>query len=91
VRPGALSVPPGGRIAVRVTPRAGADRFEIRPDGTLQIWVTAAPADGAANAAVIALVARALGAPKSALSMVRGAASRNKLLQIDPDVASRLA
>lgn len=84
-----IPVPPDGRIAVRVTPRASADRIEARPDGSVQAWVTAPPADGAANAAVIALVARALGVPKSALTLARGAASREKVLQLDPAAVPR--
>ncbi|HWW58556.1 MAG TPA: DUF167 domain-containing protein, partial [Sphingopyxis sp.] len=45
-----------GRIEVRVTP--GASRDEIRiVDGTVQLRVTAPPADGAANDAVLKLLA----------------------------------
>ncbi len=75
------------RLAVRVTPRGGRDAVDGwaqdaagRP--LLKVRVSAAAADGAANAAVIALLAKALGRPKSALSIVRGAAARVKQIEV---------
>lgn len=49
----------------------------------------AKPEDGAANAAVEAVVAKALGVPKSAVRVVTGAKTRIKGLQVDgpPDLA----
>jgi len=71
-------------LSVRVTPRASANRIESQPDGSVKAWVTAAPADGAANEAVLALLAKELGIPKSALSIVKGHAARNKRIRIAP-------
>jgi uncharacterized protein YggU (UPF0235/DUF167 family) len=71
------------RIAVRVTPRAGRDQILGWENGELSVRVTAAPDGGGANAAVCALVARALGVPKSAVRVARGHASRHKLLEAD--------
>lgn len=75
-----------GLIALRVTPGASADAVALdrTPDGAplLRVRVTAPPADGAANAAVLKLLARALGAPKSALSIERGASGRDKLVRL---------
>jgi uncharacterized protein YggU (UPF0235/DUF167 family) len=71
------------RLTVRATPKAG--RNEIagrRADGALLVRVTAAPEDGRANAAVCALVAKALGVPKSAVRVVRGETSRDKILEV---------
>jgi uncharacterized protein YggU (UPF0235/DUF167 family) len=48
------------------------------------VRVTAAPEDGKANAAVIALLAKALGVPRSALAIVRGATARDKIIRL-PD------
>lgn len=71
----------GGRIEVRVTP--GASRDEVRiTDGTVQLRVTAPPADGAANEAVLRLLAAALGVPPRDLTLLRGGASRIKLIGI---------
>jgi uncharacterized protein YggU (UPF0235/DUF167 family) len=72
------------RLTVRATPKAG--RNEIagrRADGALLVRVTAAPEDGRANAAVCALVAKALGVPKSAVRVVRGETSRDKILEVE--------
>lgn len=71
---------------MRVTPRGGRDAVEGwtrdaegRP--MLKLRVAAAAADGAANAAVIALLARALGVPRSTLSILRGQAARLKQVE----------
>ena len=76
------------RLAVRVQPGASADRIEGR--GTddagrifLKVRVRARPQDGAANAAVEALVAKALGLPKSAARVVTGGKTRIKGLEIE--------
>ena len=64
----------------------GASRDEIKVDnGTVQLRVTAPPADGAANEAVLRLLAAALGRPRRDLTLLRGAAARIKLVGIAPD------
>ena len=67
---------------VLVQPRAS--RVQIGPlhDDRLKIAVTAPPVDGEANAAVIELVAKALGVPKRAVEVIAGAASRRKTLRV---------
>lgn len=70
-----------GRLAVRVTPGARVEALEIA-DGRLLAKVRAKPEDGKANAAVIELVAAGLGIAPSCLRLLRGATSREKLLQI---------
>jgi uncharacterized protein YggU (UPF0235/DUF167 family) len=76
------------RLTVRVTPRGGRDAVEgwgrdeaDRP--VLRLRVTAAADDGAANAAVIALLAKTLGRPRSAIRLLRGAAARVKQIEVD--------
>lgn len=49
----------------------------------LKLRVSAAAADGAANAAVIALVAKRLKLPKSAVRIASGETARIKRLEID--------
>lgn len=74
----------GATIEVRVTTRSRRDIVEPpRPDGTLDIRVTAAPADGAANRSVVKLVAACFGVAKSNVSIVSGATSRHKRLRIE--------
>jgi len=71
------------RLKLRVKPGARRDAIEGEQAGALLVSVTA-PADrGRANEAVVALLARAVGVPKSAISIRSGAASREKLLEID--------
>ena len=69
-----------GRVLVRVSPRASRNLVEVR-DGAVRVYVTSAPTDGQANAAVIELLAKKLGVAKSLLTIVRGDTSREKLIE----------
>ena len=74
-------------VHLRVTPNAGRDGIdgaETRDDGSsvLRVRVTAVPDKGRANAAVIALMAKALGVSKSAISLRSGETSRFKTLAV---------
>jgi uncharacterized protein (TIGR00251 family) len=76
-----------GQIAIRVTPRSarpGIGGWRAGADGReeLEIRVSEAPADGAANAAVIRLLAKALGVPKSDVTIVSGQSSRHKRVAV---------
>lgn len=71
-----------GRLALRVTPGARVEGIGIE-NGTVQVKVRAKPQDGAANDAVLALLAQALGTAPSRLTLLRGRASREKLVQLD--------
>lgn len=83
------------RISVRVTPRASRDTVTgFDGEGVLGIRVTAAPADGAANAAVSKLLAKALGLPQRDVVLVSGAAARLKSFDVPleaSEVRDRLA
>lgn len=91
--------PTGLSLFVRVTPNAGRNAIEgveQRDDGSavLRLRVTAVPDKGKANAAVIALLAKALGIPKSSISVSNGQTSRLKTLAISGEpvlLQSRLA
>ena len=76
-------VAPAARIAVRVTPRGGRDALTLDEAGGIHVRVTAPPEDGRANDAVRRLLARALGVAPTRLTLVGGAASRDKLFRID--------
>lgn len=76
-----------GILAIRVTPRAakpGIGGWRAGADGReeLEVRVAEAPADGAANEAVIRLLAKALGVSRSELSIISGQTSRHKRLAI---------
>jgi len=83
------------RLHIRVTPRSNRDAIEgFDMEGTLHIRVTAPPADGAANAAVAKLLARALDLPARDVVLVSGATARQKAFEIPLDtdeVRGRLA
>jgi len=74
-------------VQVRVTPNAGEDAVAgcaLRDDGSaiLQLRVKAVPDKGRANAAAAALMARTLGVPKSAVSLISGATARLKSFSV---------
>jgi uncharacterized protein YggU (UPF0235/DUF167 family) len=68
-------------LTIRVTPRASRDTLTIE-DGQLRIRLRAAPVDGAANAALIALLAERLRLPRRAITIVQGDTARVKRLAI---------
>jgi len=76
------------RLIVRLTPRGGRDAVEgwaRDADGRpyLKARVAAPPLDGAANAALEKLIAKALMRPKGAVRVVAGGQARVKQLEID--------
>ena len=70
-----------GCLAVRVTPGARDDALAV-VSGKLLARVRAVPDSGKANIAVLALVGKALGVAPSRLELLRGSASREKLVGI---------
>ena len=79
-------------IHLRVTPNAGLDRIEgieVRDDGqaVLRLRVKAVPDKGKANAAVVALLAEALGIAKGQVSVIAGETARLKTVAVDGDSA----
>ena len=71
----------GAEIAVRVTPKASRDRILVEDDA-IRVYVTTVPEDGKANKAVVKLLSKALGVPKTRLDLIRGATSRDKMFRI---------
>lgn len=77
----------GNPFAVRVTPKASSNRITVEDqhDGSslVRVYITTVPEDGKANKAVIKLLAKEMGVAKSALTIIKGAKDRNKLVQVD--------
>jgi uncharacterized protein (TIGR00251 family) len=74
-------------VAIRVTPRSakpGIGGWREGADGRkqLEIRVAEAPADGAANEAVVKLLAKALRISRGQVTIIAGATSRNKRVAI---------
>ena len=73
-------------LDIRVQPRASRNAIEVdgeRPNVRITVRVTAAPADGKANEAVVALLAKSLRVPKRGIRIVRGHKSRDKRIRIE--------
>ena len=70
-------------LKVKVQPRASANKIAGFREGILVVRVTAPPEKGRANAAVIALLADALGVAKTSVRITRGHNSREKLVAVD--------
>lgn len=71
------------RIAVHVTPRSARNEIVGWRGGDVSVRVTVAPEGGKANAAACAVVAKALGVPKTAVRVTRGETSRYKQLEVE--------
>ncbi len=87
---------PGGiSLAVRLTPRGGRDAMEGAAEHggrwVLRARVAAAPVDGAANAALVRLVAGAFGVARSAVRIAKGETARIKTLEIAGEPAALAA
>jgi uncharacterized protein YggU (UPF0235/DUF167 family) len=64
------------------SPHARAGTRSGERDGALLVGVTAPPVDGRANAAACAVVAEGAGVAKSRVTVVRGAGSRDKVIEV---------
>lgn len=76
------------KLTVRLTPRGGRDAIEgFAEDGAgrslLKARVAAPPIEGEANAALVKLLARALGLPRGAVRIASGETARVKIIEID--------
>ena len=69
-------------LRLRVQPGASRRGIRLLPGGGVRLAVTAKPKEGEANAAVVAYLARLLGAPKRSISVVGGLKSRDKTVSI---------
>ena len=69
------------RINVRVIPRSSKNSVEWEEHG-LKVHLTAPPVDGAANTALIALLAQCLAVPKRDILIVHGTFGRSKIVEI---------
>jgi uncharacterized protein (TIGR00251 family) len=87
IRPWSATAADGVVLVVRLTPKGGRDAIDgvdQLSDGqsVLKVRVRAAPTEGEANAALVKLMARALGVPPRDVTLVAGATARIKRLRI---------
>jgi uncharacterized protein (TIGR00251 family) len=71
------------RFAVRVQPRASRSEVAGLHGDALKIRLAAPPVDGAANDALVELLATLLKVPRRAVRIESGLASRSKLVEVD--------
>ena len=72
-------------LQVKVKPNARVSRLEAVGPGLWHAELKSAPVDGRANQELIALVAKAFGCPRAAVSIRSGAAGRLKLVRIEDE------
>jgi hypothetical protein len=70
-------------ISVKIQPRTSRNEISFTDDGGIKIKLTAPPVDGAANAALIKLLSDRLSIGKSAITILTGETSRNKIIKIN--------
>jgi hypothetical protein len=75
--------PDGVRFSVAVKPRSSRSAVVGVRQGALSVALTSPPVDGAANAELTKLLAKALGVAKSAVRIVTGESGRRKLVEVD--------
>lgn len=84
----------GVRLPVRVQPRASRNEVAGIHGGALKLRLTAAPVEGAANAACLELLAERLAVPRGRLRIVAGHQGRDKVVEVEgltpAEVAARL-
>ncbi len=71
------------RLKLHVTPGAREEGVGGWHGESLRLKVRARPEKGRANEAVVRLLAKHLGVPRSSVSIVRGATSREKVVEVD--------
>jgi uncharacterized protein (TIGR00251 family) len=73
----------GAAISVKVSPNASRDEVVgAMSDGTIKIQLKAKPVEGAANQALVALLAERLGVPRSQIEIIAGRTGTRKLVSI---------
>jgi uncharacterized protein len=74
--------PAGVTLVVRVVPRAGRTTIAGVRSGALTVRLAAAPVDGRANDALVALLAETFDLPRRAITILSGHASRDKRIAL---------
>lgn len=72
----------GIRLTIHAQPRAARSEIAGLHGRALKVRLAAPPVDGAANEALIRLLAERLGVPRGAIRIVAGAGGRSKVVEI---------
>lgn len=80
----------GARFAVHAQPRASRDRVVGRQGDAVKLQIASPPVDGAANDAIVRFLAKTLGVSRSAVRIVQGERSRQKLVEVSGATAAEV-
>jgi uncharacterized protein (TIGR00251 family) len=78
------------RVRVHVQPRASGNEVVGTHGAALKVRLLAPPVDGAANEALVALLAELLHVPRRNVRVVQGTTSREKVVEIDGTTADAI-
>ena len=70
------------KISVKVNPRSSKNEIIEMPDKSFKVKLTAAPVEGEANNALIALLSKHFGVAKNKIKIKTGQKGRNKIIEI---------
>lgn len=70
------------KVSVKAHPKSKQSKVVRIDESHFEIWVNAAPDKGKANVAIIESLSEHLQIPKSRLSVISGATSKNKIIEI---------
>lgn len=70
------------KYLITVKPGSSQEKIVRTAPGELTVYLRAKPHDGEANAALIKLLSKHLDVPKTSIKIIRGAKSRNKLIEV---------
>ena len=80
---GVLQDSEGVLLTLRVQPGSSREGLSLDPQGTLKVRISAHAHEGQANQRLVRFLSKALGVPKSAVTIVRGEKSREKQVRIE--------
>jgi uncharacterized protein (TIGR00251 family) len=69
-------------LCVRVTPRSGKEGIAGYEGGVVRIRLNAPPVEGKANEALVRFLAKAVGVPRSRITLVTGERGRSKIVRV---------
>jgi uncharacterized protein len=82
--------PLGATFSVRVQPRAARTAITGTMGDALKVTLSAPPVDGRANVALVEFLSEVFSVPRSAVQVVTGERSRNKVIRVTGRTAGEL-
>lgn len=71
------------KLNVKVIPKSSINLVETELDGSLKVKLTAPPDKGKANQQLVEVLAKHYGLPKNKIKILKGLASRNKVVEVE--------